>query len=426
MGIKFKVQPGVINKIYRKYLFDNTRTQIFFGGSSSGKSAFLAQRANVDILNGRNYLVVRNVQRTQRQSTFNEIIKQMNAFGNIKKYFKINQSELNITCNLNNKQILFCGLDDVEKIKSITPIDGVLDTIWIEEATEIQYTDFKQLLKRLRGKSKFPKRIVLSFNPVSKDNWIYRTLFKEWNDTDSFFKTSDKLILKTTYKDNSFLEPDDIKSLENEDDRYFHDVYTLGNWGVLGSVIFKNWKMEDLSWLKDIADKTKNGLDFGFARDPAGLTNTYYDKKKKTIYILDEIYEIELTNDILAEKIKNIIGDDVVVCDSAEPKSIKEIKIHKVNAVAAEKGKGSINHGIQWLRQQKIIVDVNCQNHKNEFTKYKWKEDKNGLVLPVPVDRDNHLMDALRYAYEDEYKKGLGGKNTNAFTKGEKITYEEW
>ena len=237
-----------------------------------------------------------------------------------------------------------------------------------------------------------------------QDHWIYNEyILNVWDDSKRKYKDDKLSILKTTYKDNRFLTEQDIKTLENETDKYFYEVYTLGNWGVLGAVIFKNWKVEDLSWLRDIADNYRNGLDFGFAEDPSALPHTHYDRKKKTIYVLDELYMTELTNDLLAVEVKKIIGNQLVVCDSAEPKSIKELRQYGVNAIGAKKGKDSVNHGIQWLQQQTIVVDVKCQNMKNELMKYKWKEDKNGNVLPVPVDKDNHLIDALRYAYEDEF-----------------------
>ena len=211
-------------------------------------------------------------------------------------------------------------------------------------------------------------------------------------------------ILKTTYKDNKFLTQDDIEALESEEDKYYYEVYTLGNWGILGAVIFKNWHTEDISELIPTFDKCKNGLDFGFAHDPAALAVTHYDKKKKTIYIFDEIYETELTNDVLASAVKKKIHSEYVVCDSSEPKSIKELKRHGLNSIGAKKGRDSVNHGIQWLQQQKVIIHTKCINSINEFQQYKWKEDKNGNVLKVPVDKDNHLIDALRYAYEDEMK----------------------
>lgn len=401
--IRLKISSKIFNEVYIPYLKYNTPTQIYYGGSSSGKSVFLAQRTVLDLMKGgRNYLVVRNVAKTIRGSVYNEITKAISDM-KLDSFFTVLKSELTITCT-NGYQILFCGLDDPEKIKSITPAKGVITDIWVEEATEIEYNAYKQLTKRLRGRSKAAKRFTMSFNPILKDHWIYDEFFSGvWEDDKTWYRDEGLSILKTTYKDNRFLTQQDIDALENETDQYYYQVYTLGNWGILGAVIFKNWKVEDLSWLKPIADKHRNGLDFGFAEDPAGLTHTHYDRKKKTIYILDELYMTGLTNDVLANEVTKIIGGQLLVCDSAEPKSIKELRQYGVNAIGAKKGKDSVNHGIQWLQQQTIIVDVKCQNHKNELMKYKWKEDKNGNVLSVPIDKDNHLLDALRYAYEDEF-----------------------
>lgn len=134
MGINLNINSKVFNPIYLKHqLKNNNRYQIYFGGSSSGKSFSLAQRTILDILAGnRNYLIVRNVQSTIRRSCLNEITK---AISNLKmsKYFEVNKTDMVITCTLNKKQILFCGLDDVEKIKSITPIDGVITDIWVNK-----------------------------------------------------------------------------------------------------------------------------------------------------------------------------------------------------------------------------------------------------------------------------------------------------
>jgi phage terminase large subunit len=400
MDIEFQV-----NTAYDPYIdADTPRTQIYFGGSSSGKSVFLAQRAVFDVIRGkRNYLVVRNVARTTRASVFNEITKAIQGAGLTDK-FSINKSDLVITC-ANGCQILFAGLDDVEKIKSITPAKGVLTDIWVEEATETDRDDIKQLDKRLRGRAEVKKRLTLSFNPILQTHWIYEEYFGGWQDGGWQYSDDDKLILKTIYKHNSFLEPDDIHALENETDPYFRDVYTLGNWGVLGAVIFKNWRVEDLSEQRQTFATFKNGLDFGYGGHPAALVHTAHDKKRNTIYILDEIYAHELTNDILAEQVKAVIDKQVVVCDSAEPKSIQELRNFGVTARGAKKGKDSVNFGIQWLQRQEIVIDIRCQNTKNEFLKYKWKEDAKGNVLPVPVDRDNHIIDALRYAYEDEMEE---------------------
>lgn len=400
MDIDFEV-----NSVYDPYLqADTPRTQIYFGGSASGKSFFVAQRVVFDMLKGgRNYLVIRNVHRTNRGSTFNEINKAIAECG-ARDRFTINKTDMVITCN-NGYQVLFAGLDDVEKIKSITPAKGVLTDIWIEEATETKREDVKQLSKRLRGKSKLPKRITMSFNPVLQTHWIYEENFKNWQDGIWHYSDDNLSILKTIYKHNKFLEPDDIAELENETDPYFRDVYTLGNWGVLGAVIFKNWRVEDLTDLKETFDNHKNGLDFGYGGDPAALVHTHYDRTRNRIYILDEMFAHELTNDMLADQVKKMIDRQYVVCDSAEPKSIQELRNLGVKALPAKKGKDSVNFGIQWLQRQEIIIDVKCQNIKNEFMTYKWKEDAKGNVLDIPVDRDNHGVDAIRYAYQDEMEQ---------------------
>jgi phage terminase large subunit len=314
-----------------------------------------------------------------------------------------------ITCT-NGHQCAFVGLDDVEKLKSIRPAFGAWTDIWIEEATETNQATVKQLIKRQRGiSSNRKKRLTLSFNPVLKSHWIYDEYFKKigWRDDQKEYKGEGLSILKTTYKDNKFLTPDDINDLENETDEYFKSVYTLGNWGVLGNVIFKNWKVDDLEEMRDQFTNRVHGLDFGYSGDPAALICTHYDTKTKTIYVYDEIYELDLTNPQLAQLVKEKIRGDYVVCDSSEPKSIRELNDNEVNAGKAVKGPDSVIFGIQWLKQQKIVIDSKCINAQNEFSQYHWKEDAGGNALPVPVDKNNHLIDALRYAYEGENSGSL-------------------
>lgn len=147
---------------------------------------------------------------------------------------------------------------------------------------------------------------------------------------------------------------------------------------------------------------TRNGLDFGFSSDPAAMPCTHYDRKHQIIYIFNELYERGLTNDLLADEIKKLINRDYVTCDSAEPKSIQELQDHGVNAIPATKGKDSVIYGIQWLQQQRIVIDAACVNTRNEFQQYHWKEDKDGNAMRQPVDKMNHIIDGLRYAYEQE------------------------
>lgn len=406
MRMKIKPKKSDFNPIYfKKGLNNDSYFQIYFGGSSSGKSYFLAQRAVLDVMKGRNYLVVRKVKNTVRGSVFNEIKKSIIAFG-LSKYFNINKSEMTITCLINNKQIMFGGLDDVEKIKSITPINGVVTDIWIEEGTEIIENDFKQLKKRLRGQSQHKKRLTISFNPIHKSHWIYKYFFGIWQDDKQFIKGSiDGLpcsILKTTYKDNAYLTDQDIANLENESDKYYYEVYTLGNWGVLGNLIFNNWKTKDLSKYIPSFDNIFYGLDWGFYPDPFAFVKFHVDEKKKKIYIFDELYLYQRTNDTLIEKVKEKYdGGRRIVADSAEPKSIKYFKNNGVRINGADKGPGSIEYGIKRLKDYEIIIHTECIHTKNEFSLYKYKENKDGEILPVPVDKNNHIIDSIRYATEE-------------------------
>lgn len=395
---------ALCNAIYLPYLINDTRTQIFFGGSSSGKSYFLAQRTTLDVMQGRNYLVLRNVAKTIRSSVWNEIVKAISAMG-IRDWFDIGKSDMTITAKNNLAQIMFAGLDDVEKIKSITPANGVLTDLWVEEATEISYEDYKQLSKRLRGKSRHKKRITLSFNPVYKEHWIFKEFFGKWGDDDKKHIGDDLSILKTTYKDNRFLSTDDIAAIESETDEYYREVYTYGNWGVLGDVIFRNWHVEDLSDFAKSADRLYFGLDFGFSSDPAAVVKLHYDRKRRRIYVLDEIYERGLTNNALAKLLEPFAGRHYITCDSAEPKSITELNQLGINALPAKKGADSVMHGIQWLQGHEIIVDKRCQNMRNELQLYQWRKDKDGNSLRVPEDRNNHLIDCTRYALEVESLK---------------------
>ena len=375
--------------------------QIFYGGSSSGKSFFICQKIVLDNLAGVNWLVCRNVGRTIRKSVYNEICKAISRMG-LKEYFKVNASDMVITNKLNGKQILFTGLDDPEKVKSITPADGVLERVFVEEATEVKRQAILQLKKRLRGRSPKSKCIILAFNPILKTHFIYKDFFGGWQDDKTVYEDRDLLIVKTTYKDNIFLTEDDRRLLEDETDPYFYNVYTLGNWGVLGHVIFKNWRVENIQEQIPNFDRVHQGCDFGFSDDPNALIKAHLDKAHKKIYVYDEWYQAGMNDDELLRVCRNFCGNQYLICDSAEPKTIDFLAANNIKAVGAVKGADSINRGIRWLQSYEIVIDVHCQNFKNEIEQYHWKEDKYGNAMAIPVDENNHLIDALRYALNDE------------------------
>lgn len=230
MNVNIKISKKVFNDVYIPYLDNQDRYLLFYGGGSSGKSFFIAQRYIYKLLHSTrcNLLVVRQTGDTNRKSTF-PLLKQVISLWNLSKHFKVNESDMRIKCLLSGNEVAFAGLDDVEKIKSITFENGELTDIWVEEATETQEADINQLKVRLRG-GKTKKQIVLSFNPINIQHWIKRHFIDSGLATCCF----------STYKDNKFLTDDDRKALEDlkNTDEYTYEVYCLGHWGILGKTVF--------------------------------------------------------------------------------------------------------------------------------------------------------------------------------------------
>lgn len=230
MKITINVSKKVFNDVYIPFLYCKDRYQVFYGGGSSGKSFFIAQNQVLELINPskHNLLVVRQTGDTNRKSTF-PLFKQVINAWNLGKYFKINESDMRIKCTLTGNEIAFAGLDDVEKIKSITFESGELTTIWVEEATECLEADINQLKVRLRGGTS-KKQMILSFNPINIQHWIKR----------HFIDSGLATICFSTYKDNKFLTEDDRKALEDLQytDEYTYRVYCLGEWGIIGKSVF--------------------------------------------------------------------------------------------------------------------------------------------------------------------------------------------
>ncbi|MHC1786068.1 MAG: PBSX family phage terminase large subunit [Christensenellales bacterium] len=392
------VPKAALNAVYRPYLTAAQPTQIFFGGAGSGKSVFLAGRSVLDALCGRNTLILRQVARTLRHSCVNEVEKAIGRF-NQQESFLHNKAEMSFHCLSSGAQILFAGLDDAEKVKSLTPRQGALTDIWVEEATQCRGQDIKQLEKRLRGLSPFPKRLTLSFNPVSRAHWLYGRYFQDWQEGQRVLETPDLLILRTTHEDNAFLTEGDHAALLKEGDSYFHRVYTLGEWGERSGLIFERWRVEDLGALTSQADHLRFGLDFGYAADPCAAVKLHLCRDR--IYVLDELYLHGLSNEALAAHLLRFCGGQPLVCDSAEPKSIAELRRCGVQALAARKGPDSVRYGLQWMGRHELVVDFRCRNFLRELQSYRWRQDSGGAALPIPEGPD-HLMDAARYALEGD------------------------
>ena len=230
MNINIKISKKVFNDVYLPYLDNQDRYLLFYGGGSSGKSYFIAQRYIYKLIHPTrcNLLVVRQTGDTNRKSTF-PLLKQVISNWNLAKHFKVNESDMRIICLLTGNEVAFAGLDDVEKIKSITFANGELTDIWVEEATETQEASINQLKVRLRG-GKTKKQMVLSFNPVNIQHWIKK----------HFIDSKLATVCFSTYKDNKCLTDDDRKALEDlkYTDEYTYEVYCLGKWGILGKTVF--------------------------------------------------------------------------------------------------------------------------------------------------------------------------------------------
>ena len=262
MDVNIRISKKVFNDVYLPYLDNTDRYLVFYGGGSSGKSYFIAQRYIYKLIHPQrcNLLVVRQTGDTNRRSTF-PLLKQVISNWNLAEHFKVNESDMRIICKLTGNEVAFAGLDDVEKIKSITFSNGELTDIWVEEATETQEADINQLKVRLRG-GKSKKQIVLSFNPINIQHWIKK----------HFIDSKLATVCFSTYKDNKFLTDDDRKALEDLKyiDEYTYEVYCLGKWGILGKTVFNARAIQNR--LETIPKPIKTGY-FIYDYDGLRITN---------------------------------------------------------------------------------------------------------------------------------------------------------
>ena len=226
------ISKKVFNGVYLPYLDDDHRFLIFYGGGGSGKSFFIAQRFVKRMLERDkcNVLVLRQVARTNRDSTFALMRSVISTWG-VDGLFKVHKGELRITC-VNGNEMVFAGLDDPEKLKSITFAKGELTDVWIEEASETKPEGLEQVNLRLRGGTS-KKQVVISFNPIDINHWLKARFFDR--------KDKNVSILHTTYKDNQFIDAEYREQLEAYAvlDPYYYAVYCLGQWGVYGKTIFR-------------------------------------------------------------------------------------------------------------------------------------------------------------------------------------------
>lgn len=385
------------------YRYDD-ELEVYYGGASSGKSHGVYQKFVLKCLQPwskpRRMVVWRKVNATLRDSSYQHVKDVIDQFG-LTPYCDFNKTELMITIRPTKAQILFKGLDEAEKIKSLK---GVSDQI-LEEATEFTLDDFTQLTLRVRDKEHRQRQTALMFNPISKLNWVYPYFFVN--------KDHGAKIYQSTYLDNRFLDEkvkQGIEALKLRNPAYYR-IYALGEFATLDKLALPNHTIRLISQeeVKDLPLLV--GLDFGYVNDASALVNVRYDVANRRVYIVSEYVKKGMLNDEIARVITNLgLHKEVIHADSAEQKSIEEIRQYGVDRITpASKGAGSILHGIQWLGQQEIIVDERCPHTISELQNYTWVKDKktgeyDGNKL---IDTYNHTIDAIRYSLED-YISGTG------------------
>ena len=395
--IDLKLKRNIFNETYLPYLTDYShRYEVYYGGAGSGKSHFIAQKILFKALNDkRKVLIIRKTLNSQKDSCWRLVLEQLDQW-QIRKFCKVRITDYAIELP-SGSTLLFKGLDDAERIKSIV---GITD-IWIEEATELIEEDFDQLDLRLRARASNLQMFV-SFNPISKVNYVYRKWFSE-----TAKPGEDTLIVKTTYRDNRFLPEEYIKSLEKKihTNPTYYKIYALGEFCSLDKLVYNNWKVEYFEPPTD--GKLVVGLDFGFTNDPTAIVASIV--KDDDLFIFKEYTGTGKTNQQIADIITNMgFSKSTIIADSAEPKSVAEIRRCGIQRIReSQKGKDSIIHGIQRLQGYNMHVHPSCENIITELENYSWIKDKaTGEYTNKPIDMFNHSLDALRYSLQalDQHK----------------------
>jgi len=300
---------------------------------------------------------------------FIDILKQYNLYK--EEHHNKSSSEY----QLNNNLIEFISVDQPQKIRG-----RKRDLLFINEANELDYEDWQQLIFRTTEK------IILDYNPSDEYHWIY----------DKVLNRDDVEFYKTTYLDNPFLNKGIIKEIERlkDTDEQYWQIYGLGEKGISKATIFNYFEITHIPYE---AELVSYGADAGYTNDPSTLVSVY--KKDYNIYIQEHLYRTMMTTKDISDHFKTLpIGRNPIYFDAAEPRLIDELRRMGHNVQPSLKGRDSINAGIDLLKRFKIHITTDSHNAIQEFRNYKWTEDRNGKLTNKPVDKNNHIIDAVRYA----------------------------
>ncbi len=394
--------PEYIGKGYKQFWNFKGRYRVVKGSRASKKSKTSALWFIYHMMKypQANTLVVRKTFRTLKDSCFTELKWAVHRL-KVDAWWDFKESPLEATYKPTGQKIYFRGLDDPLKVTSITVDVGVLCWAWLEEAYEImKEDDFNILDESIRGEvpEGLFKQWTITFNPWNEHHWLKKRFFDDPDDS--------TLAMTTNYMCNEWLDAADIKVFEDMKKRNprRYAVAGLGGWGIVDGLVYENWKEEEFD--VDAVRRKPGivsvfGLDFGYTNDPSTLFCGLLDQENRQLFVFDEMYEKGLSNKRIADIINSMgYGKERITADSAEPKSIDELKSLGLRVKSAQKGKDSIKNGIQWIQDLEIIIHPKCVNFLTEISNYTWDEDKFGTKLNVPIDDFNHLMDAMRYSLE--------------------------
>ena len=367
---------------------NNVRTILLYGGAGSAKSWSIAQYLLFEKfykMRNLGILVVRHTMPALRSSAYKLLLNQLRKYDLPHKH---NKSEGIIYNEDMNNFIIFRGLDDVEKVKSIEGINYV----WMEEATEVNRFDYIQLQLRARAENINPgaiNQLFVSFNPIDPQSFLKPMTENPPPNT---------AVCHSTYRDNPFLPAEERAVIDAlvEYDITYDAIYNKGLWASPGNVVYTNWKVTT-GW-PNHPDSVGYGLDFGY-NAPSALIEIAI--KDYTVYERQRLYKTKLTNSDLIAELQEIIPpryrNRVIVADCAEPDRIEEIFKAGFNVHPAVKGKNSVKDGIDKVKRLDIRVHCDSKDVLEEKRSYKWKMDKEGNTLDDVVPHKDHLMDAERY-----------------------------
>lgn len=370
------------------------------GGRGSTKSSFAALMVVLLLMTHHdcNALVMRKVDKTIGRSVFPQLQWAVRALGQ-DAYFHMSVSPHQMTYLPTGQRIYFSGVDDPQKIKSIKPPFGYIGIVFLEEldqfAGQEEIRSINQSL--LRGGPVFWE--IGAYNPPKSQN--------SWVNEDALIEAPDKLVHHSTYLDvpRSWLGDvffDAAEALKAQNEMAYRHEY-LGEVTGTGGTVFENVEAVALTDAQVAAfDKLHFGLDYGFAVDPLAFVAMHYDAARQSLYIFDEIYQQKLTNRQAAEKIRQKAGHGRIIADSAEPKSIAEMRGYGLRVEGAKKGPDSVDYGVRWLQNlAHIYIDRHrAPNTYREFISYEYEHNREGQFISAYPDKDNHAIDAVRYACE--------------------------